>query len=118
MELSRFIEKANAFSRNIVLRKQTTYVDVAINSETYRINYFGQREFLFGVDRFDSISVHTEHPLLMDYLEPSVPVHLASMVDDKARFRAVLEETSTKIFGRWRSHERCHAVGRGERSRV
>ncbi len=106
MEFSRFIEMANACSGNIVLRKQTTFVDVAVNRDTYRINYHGKREFLLGIDRFDSISVHTEHPLLMDYLEPNVPVHLASKVDDKSRFREVLEETTTKVFGGWRSYER------------
>src|SRR6188508_3071458 len=108
MELSRFIEEANGFSGNVVLRKQTTYVDVAVAVErkSYRINYRGKREFQFVVDRFDTISVHAEHPLLMEYLEPSVPVHLASPVVDKERFRELLEDITNEAFGKWRPLER------------
>ena len=106
MEFQRFIEKAREFSGNIVLRKQTTYFDFAMNGETYRINYHGKREFQLVQNRFDSISLHAEHPLLMDYLEPSVPVHLASAVDDKTRFRGLLEEAAVKVFEGWRSLDR------------
>ena len=106
MELSKFLEKVGEYAGGLVLRQQTTYVDVTVNSQTYRINYRGKREFLFASDRFDTISVHAKHPLLLDYLEPQVPVHLASAVDDKARLREVLEGAITEVFGRWRTLER------------
>lgn len=106
MELSQLIDRVKRGSGGVVIRKQTTYVDVAANSETFRINYRGKREFHLAGDRFVSISVHAEHPLLMDYLEPMVPVHLASHVDNKEKFRELLEAELSEVFGKWRSLDR------------
>lgn len=108
MELSQLIDKVRLSHGGVVLRKQTTYVDVAANSETFRINYRGKREFHLKktCDRFENISIHSEHPLLMEYREPMVPVHLASQVEDQNSFRELLEAELNEMFGKWRSLER------------
>ena len=89
-----------------ILRKQTTYIDLITESKSFRIHFLGKREFKFIDDRFKTISVYSEHPLLLDYVEPMMPVHLASPVDDNAKFRGLLEEAAAKVFGKWRSVDR------------
>jgi hypothetical protein len=43
---------------------------------------------------------------LIDYIDPIVRVHLASVVSDKQRFREELESAADQVFGNWRSFEK------------
>ena len=46
-----------------------------------------------------------EHPLLLNYTEPIITIHLASFVNDKKRFHKELETLTQHFFGQWRSFE-------------
>lgn len=106
MQLLRLIETINRDSSGVITRKQTTYVDLVTDSGSYRIHYHGKREFQFVDDSFSKVIVFTAHPLLLDYIEPMMPVHLVSHVEDKAKFRELLDEACEEVFSGWRSVDR------------
>jgi hypothetical protein len=106
MQLLKLVETINRGSGGVITRKQTTYLDLVTDLGGVRINFHRKREFQFVDDSFGTISVFAAHPLLLDYIEPMAAVHLGSSVEDKARFRELLEDTAVDVFARWRSLER------------
>ena len=102
MQLSQLIDKVKRSSGGVIVKKQTTYFDVDVDSEIFRVSYRGKLEFNFVNDRFGNISLHEDHQLLIDYLETMVAVHLGSKVNDAEEFREILNVGATDVFGKWR----------------
>lgn len=93
-----------------IVRKQTTYVDLCIDSaatseKQYRIHFDHKQEF--GLDQicFRSISLFEDHPLLLDYQEPTVDVHLDGLVSRKQSFAKSLDDLCQEVFDGWRGYE-------------
>jgi len=95
-----------------IVKTQTTYLDAICSfqfkpsPQNLRIHFRGKREFLLGKDKFTRLQLFDEHPLLIDYNEPIVRVHLASAVSDKQKFREELEFAAKQVFKDYRSLER------------
>lgn len=107
------IERFESGATGEIVKTQTTYLDivctfqykVSTRQENFRIHYLGKREFLLNKGKFTRLQLIQEHPLLLDYIEPIVNVHLVSNVSDKQKFREELKSLAYQIFGEWRSFE-------------
>jgi|GEM_PF-6377541 len=94
-----------------VMNTQTTYLDLEMKSSTqdkvqYRVHFDQKQEFRLERKTFSRISVTSGHPLLIDYDEVTVDVHLSGMVERKSEFADALESTALHTFGNWRSYDR------------
>lgn len=86
---------------------QTTYVDIDFStSDRYRIHFDEKQEFSLLCKNFYSIQVYKDHPLLIEYLDTKVDVHLASEVHDRSLFAQVLDKATIDSFGNWRAADR------------
>lgn len=113
LEIKDLINRFESGATGEIVKTQTTYFDVVCSFEPktfspqkIRIHFRGKREFSLGKGKFSSFQMFDEHPLLIDYNEPIVRVHLASAVDDKQKFREELEHAANQVFDGWRSFER------------
>ena len=113
LEIEEIIRRFESGATGEILKTQTTYFDVVCSfevetflSQNIRVHFRGKREFSLGKGKFSSLQLFDEHPLLIDYNEPIVRVHLASAVDDKQKFREELEHAANQVFDGWRSFER------------
>jgi hypothetical protein len=112
MEIHGLIQRFGQEPSGEILRTQTSFIDIvlasdrdSVSEEKIRIHYDQKREFNLSLGRFSSISHATEHPLLIDYLEPKCSVELGCYVEDKEQFCSLLESIAMKIFDGWRSFE-------------
>lgn len=93
-----------------ILKTQTTYFDALCSFQSepqvkFRVHFRGKRNFLLGRGRFFSFHLFEEHPLLLRYAEPIVSVHLASLVNDRQKFRKELDLIANKFYESWCSAE-------------
>jgi len=113
VEIKDLIERFESGATGEIIKTQTTYLDIvcsfqseiSFRQEKFRIHYLGKREFLLNKGKVARLQLFQEHPLLLNYIEPIVTVHLASVVSDKQKFREELESLAYQIFGEWRSFE-------------
>lgn len=102
---------ANRFEhvRGEITRTQTTYLDIRgtgpLADGKFRINYVIKREFSLQPEKFEQFRYLEEHPLLINYVDPIVSVHLASHVPDSEKFKKDLIRAATDFFEGWRSFE-------------
>lgn len=113
IEIEDLIERFNQGASGEIIKTQTTYLDIkcCFQSEIspaqkkFRIQYIGKREFSLSESKFTQLQLFQEHPLLLNFIEPIVTIHLASFVSDKEKFRKRLEALAHHFFGQWRSFE-------------
>lgn len=113
LEIKDLINRFESGATGKIAKTQTTYFEIVysfepetFSSQKIRVHFRGKREFSLGKGKFSSLQLFDEHPLLIDYNEPIVRVHLASAVDDKQKFREELEHAANQVFDGWRSFER------------
>ena len=112
-EIKDLISRFESGATGKIIKTQTTYLDIVCcfqskvspAQEKFRIHYLGKREFSLNEGKFTRLQLFQEHPLLLNYLEPIVTIHLASFVSDKETFREELETLAQHFFGQWRSFE-------------
>jgi hypothetical protein len=117
MEPQALIQRFGNRPSGEIVRTQTTYIDIVLRSpegdgiseeeeeEEFRIHYDRKQEFNLSLGKFSSIFLETAHPLLIDYLEPNYRVDLGCYVEDKTKFRSILQSVTIEIFDGWRSFE-------------
>ncbi len=102
------------FDRQIngeVVNTQTTYVDLAASSPNlekalYRVHFDQKQEFQLEKRTFTRVSITDKHPLLIDYDEVRMDVHLSGMVKEKGEFTDALQRVALDNFGTWRTYDR------------
>lgn len=87
---------------------QSTFVEIICGDQTaggrFRVHYKHKQEVrLKPGARFESLEMCTDHPLLIEYQEPSDVVYLDSRVADRRRFISLLERAAAEHFGHWRT---------------
>jgi hypothetical protein len=113
LEIKELIEHFESGAIGEVVKTQTTYLDIICkfqpessqSQNKFRIHFRGKREFLLDKGKFTQLQLFDKHPLLIDYIDPVVPIHLASAVTDKQKFREELEFVTNQFFNGWRSFE-------------
>lgn len=112
LKIEDLIEYFNSDARGEIVKTQTTYLEIVCLFapefalfRKYRIHYCGKREFSIAKGEFTTLLLLDNHPLLLEYTEPFVPVQLISAVSDKQLFRKQLESEINQVFGGWRSVE-------------
>jgi hypothetical protein len=112
-EIKDLIKRFESGAIGEIVKTQTTYLDIVFifqsepltTQDKFRIHFRGKREFSLGKSKFAHLQLFEEHPLLIDYIDPIVRVHIASSVSDKQKFREELESVANQVFGGWRSFE-------------
>ena len=98
---------AGCSSGGEILIAQTTFVEIVCNrndgQSRFRIHYKGKREVNVKPGHFKSLQTTNDHPLLLQYLEPSETIYLSSRVHDKRQFTSLLEDAAREHFEGWRS---------------
>lgn len=86
---------------------QTTFLELDCNKgegmSRLRIHYKGKQEANVKPTLFERLQFLDEHPLLIQYTEPSETIYLSSRVNDKQKFISLLEEAARKHFNGWRT---------------
>jgi len=113
LEIRDLIEHFESGAKGEIVKTQSTYLDVVLSFQSevqtipskFRIHFRGKREFSLNKGRFTKFQLFEKHPLLINFIEPMVTVHLASYVSNKEKFRSELEAIAYQIFNGWRSFE-------------
>lgn len=89
----------------VIGTRQTTYWDIATHdgAARYRIHFIGKVEFVFITTAADRIAVATDHPLLLEYLEPKDALYISSKPDDPQSTIEELSRLAEDHFRGWRS---------------
>ena len=110
LEIEEITRRFESGATGEILKTQTTYFDVRCSfqsepilpQENFRIHFRGKQDFSLGKGAFSSLQLFEKHPLLLKYSEPNVLVHLASLVNDRQKFRAELDLVANQFYGKWR----------------
>jgi hypothetical protein len=111
MEIEDLLASWNGDVIGAIERTQTTFVELEIRStlfptRRFRIHFDGKQEIRLKVGTFQYITLSDEHPLLIDYCETTVDVHLDGFINEKLEFADALAKGARDTFGRWRAYER------------
>jgi hypothetical protein len=98
-----------------VINTQTTYLDLEVSSHKidkahYRVHFDQKQEFYLEKGTFTRVSVTDKHPLLIDYDEVRMDVHLKGWVEEKSEFAKALQRAALSTFGKWRTYDRYMIV--------
>lgn len=91
-----------------VTNTQTTYLDLNLvfaqaETELYRIHFDNKQEFNLERKVVETICVTEKHPLLLEYGDEIVDVHLDGFVENQVAFEEALNRASMETFRGWRS---------------
>ncbi len=90
-----------------ILVAQTTFVEIDCyegeGSSRLRIHYKGKQEADVKPAHFEGLQILDEHPLLIQYIEPSETIYLSSRVEEKQKFISLLEDAAQRHFHGWRT---------------
>lgn len=101
------IETLSRGGQGRITHRQSTFWDVVLSdSVPYRIHFQGKQEFLFLAENFQGLAVHTDHPLLMDYLEEWRDLYITSAISNVESLILKLSQAVLEITNDWRSLSR------------
>ena len=94
-----------------VTNTQTTYCDLNLVSvpaadDLYRIHFDYKQEFNLDRKVVETTCIAEKHPLLLDYSDETVDIHLDGFVENQDAFEEALNSASMESFNGWRSPER------------
>ena len=75
------------------------------DDDLYRIHFDNKQEFNLDRKVVETVRIAERHPLLLDYSDEIVDVHLDGIVQDQDAFLEALYGASVEVFDGWRSHE-------------
>ena len=108
MEVEELIRIFPSFSEARIGKLQSTFLEwECLDTEpkewrTFRIHYENKREFQLKARKTKSISLELDHPLLLQYHQPTCSLQLVSEVTDKDCFLRQLTAATNVIFQGWR----------------
>jgi hypothetical protein len=113
IEIYNLVERFASGCVGEIVKTQTTFVEIVVEIDSrggdsrnnIRIHYSGKREFSLNKGKFTSMQIFHDHPILIDHIDQSACVSMASGVANKEKFRKVLETAAKDVFGGWRSFE-------------
>ena len=93
-----------------ILKRRTTYVQVEMGvpqanlpPRRYRIDYIRKRDLYLEDAAFQAAAVEGNHPLLLDYVEPSLAIYINSVHAMPHRLLEELTDLTDKHFNGFRS---------------
>jgi hypothetical protein len=89
-----------------ITRAQSTYLEAAVSSRSFRIDYRGKVEFLLKPGAQGALTQATDHPLLWDYNSPCDTVYLSSPAPDPMQLVGQLQGAVAMATQGWRSLDR------------
>lgn len=89
-----------------ITRAQTTYLDVVVATEVFRVQYHDKVEGWVKPGTQGQLAQATDHPLLWDYNGPRETVYLSQPARDPPRLVTELQHAVTTGTHGWRSLER------------
>jgi hypothetical protein len=110
-DLNEILSRSKVAAKRHLTTSQTTYIEIELSFEApivelYRVHFDGKQEFQLQRKDLESISVKSEHPLLLDYSEETVDVHLDGQINDRDGFAIALHDVAESVFAGWRAYER------------
>lgn len=110
-DLNEILSRSKVAAKRHLTTSQTTYIEIELGFgapivELYRVHFDGKQEFQLQRKDLESISVKSEHPLLVDYSEETVDVHLDGQINDRDGFAIALHDVAESVFVGWRAYER------------
>ena len=101
--LDAFIEQ---YATAIITRTQTTYLDLAVPSGTFRIQYRDKAEFLVRKGANGVLAHYTEHPLLWDYNGPWNTLYVSAAAPNPPALVNALQGAVATASHQWRALDR------------
>jgi hypothetical protein len=101
--LDSFIDR---YSEATITRVQTTYLEVAVSTGVFRIQYRDKVEFVAKPSAQGRLAQMRDHPLLWDYNGPCDTVYLSTAALDPPHLVAELQRVVATVTQGWRSLER------------
>ncbi|MFD1875512.1 hypothetical protein [Hymenobacter bucti] len=101
--LDSFIDR---YSEATITRVQTTYLEVAVSTGVFRIQYRDKVEFVAKPSAQGRLAQMRDHPLLWDYNGPCDTVYLSNAALDPPHLLAELQRMVATVTQGWRSLER------------
>ena len=101
--LDAFIEQ---YATVTISRAQTTYLDLAVATGTYRVHYRDKAEFLVRNGANGRLVHCTEHPLLWDYNGPWDTLYVSGPAPDPAALVEALQRAVSTASHQWRALDR------------
>jgi hypothetical protein len=101
--LDSFIDQ---YSEATITRVQTTYLEVAVSTGVFRIQYRDKVEFIAKPGAQGCLAQLRDHPLLWDYNGPCDTVYLSTAALDPTHLAAELQHAVATVTQGWRSLER------------
>ena len=101
--LDAFIEQ---YATATVTRAQTTYLDLAVATGTYRVYYRDKAEVLIRNGATGGLVHGTAHPLLWDYNGPWDTLYVSGAAPDPPALVEALQRTVATASHQWRALDR------------
>lgn len=91
----------------IITNRQTTRWDLQFDKGTkLRVHFEGKMESQFQSSRFENAMVYSQHPLLVEYLEPWVELSFKGIPPDPQAVAAAVEAMVEGMSQGWRASRR------------
>ena len=87
-----------------IARRQTTFCDLALDDGgRFRVHFIDKREFHLKTERFSTVRLVDQHPLLVDYTDQWVKLSFRGVPTDPDRTVADIEAAVADASHGWRS---------------
>lgn len=101
--LDAFIEQ---YATATITRTQTTFLDLAVTTGTFRVHYRDKAEFLVRNGANGALAHFTEHPLLWDYNGPWNTLYVSGAAPDPPALARALHKAVASASHQWRALDR------------
>jgi len=101
--LDAFIEQ---YATATITRTQTTFLDLAVTTGTFRVHYRDKAEFLIRNGANGALAHGTEHPLLWDYNGPWNTLYVSGAAPDPPALVDALQRAVAIASHQWRALDR------------